>query len=733
MAISFCGKRMILTRNTIYKTQKRKNGYIILLPEIGEDLPDKDPLIKPNGFPEFNTFSVERAIAAVGKLSVLYEEGIQKIAENIQGKQNVDIVNDVLNPIEELNLPLETTWGIAKSLYFGNQSLMPTKYYECIHNRMIKARSVKFNNLSLYKACKEAAANKNLNLSAEQRRIIALYTLEGRLNGLDMENEKNKNRLTYLNTQIYKKSNEIRQKIEIATTSFKSKIDNPHVVRDFPEDFLQTIAQDPKNPRQGPWTITLQPNILPRFLEYCPDRELRYITWHANATRGAIAGETLLRTSSELEDVRDYRMKQAKIFGYKSYAHMSMETKVAGNLDNVYSVMDNLLATARPAQEKEIKDLTEFARNREFESDIIRQWDIDYWIRKHRRVVLNFKDEILHQYFPLPHVLKGLFQLIEHLFSIRIVEGPKTDVWHTDVRFFNVIDLTSTSDEPIAHFYLDPYTRGSNKMTKAEDASWMVPIRNKSKIGSTTPLISLIFNFRPPVGNVPSLLSFKDVISLFQEVGNSLQFLLTRVEYSELAGSSNIEWDAARVCGYFMENWLYEPHIIKHIAKHYKSNETLSDEQIESIKQIRSHMAGYKLCKELYYSRFDLELYDSPDFWVKIMHRLWSQHFVMPENNDDSSVTSWTGIFSGPWAAAWYSDLWSRMIAADIYSAFQDLPKNDSDQEKEIAMRFRNTFLSLGTSTPASEVFRQFRGRDPNSRALLKNLSLNPVKNNAVD
>ncbi|XP_063976815.1 uncharacterized protein LOC135162371 [Diachasmimorpha longicaudata] len=727
MAIAFCGRRVILTRNSFLKTLKRRNGYIILLPEIGEDLPEKNPLLKEDGLPEFNTFTIERSMAAIGAQTALFEQGIAKIERNIKAADNIDIVNQVLHPIEELSVPLETTWGVTKALYFGNQSLMPTKYYMSIHNCMIRTHIAKYTSVPLHQAFRNALTSKT-PLTDEERRLIQKYLLEGRFNGLELSG-KYADELKRVITRTTKKADDMLKKVEHSTGVFKTIIDNPTVVRDFPENFLRQIAVDPKNPHSAPWKITLEPRIYSQFMENCPDREIRWNVWRAYVGRSSMHMDGNVRTSGNLEDIREYRSQQAKLLGYKSWAEMSMMTKTADNLDTVYSVLYRLLETARPAQEKELEELTKFAQERGFENNLL-WWDVDYWIRKHRRTVYNYKDEELCQYFPLPQVLKGLFSLVEELFDVRIVEGRKTDVWHTDVRFFDVVDL-KRSQEPIAHFYLDPYAREKHKMS-LEQGGWMVAMQSRSKIVGTKPLTALVFNFPTPYADVPSLLSVKDVTELFEKVGTALQHLLTTVNYAELAGTANVEWDAAGVSGHFMANWCYEPRVIKQISSHYKTQEALSDEQVESIRKIRSHMAGYQLCKEIYLSNFDLELHDSTDFWAKIQTKLWDKHFVIPHDTDDSQITAWVSIFCHNLGAAYYSNLWSQMMAADVYSAFAEVKDNEA-KRKEIAGRFKETFLALGGSVPAGEVFRRFRGRDPNSKALLKNLGLKEAAGGSSD
>lgn len=198
--------------------------------------------------------------------------------------------------------------------------------------------------------------------------------------------------------------------------------------------------------------------------------------------------------------------------------------------------------------------------------------------------MFSYNENELRAYFPLPTVLSGLFEHVETLFNVKIIESKKADIWHKDVRFFDIFDLNGSSAAPIANFYLDPYARGMDKFRKEQHSGWVSTIKSKSKICNSTPLIALIFNFPPPIGDRPSLLSFKDVQVLFQKVinhyivykiitdlciyiyieftiiytlqfGHALQHLLTTVEYSDIAGLSFVEWDAVFICDFFMENW----------------------------------------------------------------------------------------------------------------------------------------------------------------------------------
>ncbi|XP_071557625.1 uncharacterized protein [Temnothorax nylanderi] len=720
MAVSFLGRGVALTRRNFLKIPKR-HGYIVLLPEIGEESSEKNPLLKDDNLPEFNTITIEKCTAAIGKQTVEFEEKMKSLEKVVDTTKDLDVFNDWLHPIEEAYLPLETTWGIAKTLYFGNQSLMPTKCYVGIHERAMRAVASKFGSAPLFKACKEALDNKNISLTHSQRRVLTKYVLEGTLNGLELQDKEFEKYTDDLN-YILSKIKEYKPKYESATAVYNMTIHNKHVVEDFPEDYLKSIAMNPREPYTGPWMITLKPYILQPFMEYCPDRELRASIWDADVTRCSNYQERSVQASVTLEELRSRRIEQAQRLGFKNYAEMSMETKMADNLENLHNTIETLRNTAFPAQEQEVANLTEFARERDF-NDTLRVWDIAYWGRKQRRSMYNCDENKWREYFPLPTVLSGLFEHIETLFNVKIVESKKADIWHKDVRFFDIFDLNGSSAAPIANFYLDPYARGREKFRKEEDSGWVSIIKSKSKIDNSTPLIALIFNFPPPIGDKPSLLSFRDVQVLFQKFGHALQHLLTTVEYSDIAGLSFVEWDAVFICDFFMENWLYETFMLQKISEHYETKQPLPAEAIESIKRMRSHLAGYKLCKELYLSHLDLELHSSETFWVPMMKRLWPKYFVLPLEKRDVHVCNFEAIWSGNWAAAYFSKVWSEMIAADLYTAFQEV-KSDESQQKELGARFRNTFLSLGGSYPAAEVFRKFRGRDPSPQALLDNLGL---------
>ncbi|KAG6460645.1 probable cytosolic oligopeptidase A [Manduca sexta] len=714
MALSFFRSSVISRHVKRQLYQKRNSGYVVLIPEIGEDA-DKNTLLSDNGLPEFDDISIEKCIATISRQSLEYENGVRQIEQSSQNCKNA--FNEIFQPLEKLDNQLELTWGMAKTLYLGNSSLMPTKSYIQIHERAHKARSAKFNSYPIYQAAVDEK-NRLKKLTDEEQRLLDKYILEGKLNGLDVKGIK-RDRLNNVLAALQKERQQFRDKVNIANKIFTSNITDPEVMREFPPSLVKSMAVG-NDPERGPWKITLQPHIYEPFMEYCSDRELRWNAWQAHVQRCSNYVNKEIETGNNLDSIRRLRGEQAQILGYETFADMSMETKMAGSVENVYTIFDKLLESARSMQDVEIELLQRFAQERGFDFKL-QWWDIPYWQRKQKWTLYGFDEEKIRKYFPLPRVITSLFNLCSTLFKIQIVERSDVHTWHKDVRFYDVYD--GTSNNPIAGFYLDPYARQDQKIRVYDDAGWHIAIRNKCGSTNTLPLSALIFNFQAPSEGKPSLLSFNEVGVLFQRFGHSLRHMLTKANYSEVAGLSNVEWDAAEVCGQVMTHWLYDPHTIRAISGHYSTDEPLPDDILKNLQNIRGHMAGYNLCKELYLSRLDLEMHSKKTFWRDIVREMWPKYHALPFDKYDSHPLSFTKIISEEWGAAYYCRIWSRMIAADIYSTFEEARAGDQDI-LAVGKRYRDTFLAVGGSCHPSEVFRRFRGRDPSPHALLKNLGL---------
>lgn len=693
------------------------------VPEIGEDLPNKNPLLSNDGLPEFNNITIENCLAAIGRQALEVEKSVQTVEDELNKPDNsVNILNDVIKPLNEIGVQLETTWGIAKTLYLGNSSLMPTKSYLAINDRARKARFSKYISAPILNTMSVLRNENKSGISETECRLIDKFVLEGKLNGVHLDEGK-KSILTENANKLRQEKNKFQEKLDVSTRKFVHLIDNYSIVKEFPFDLLQAISTNPINPSKGPWQIKLQQPAYDKFLEHCNVRDLRWNVWQAYTRRSSIHREKNLSNSIHVEEIRYLRKQQAQTLGYSNYVDMSMETKMAGNLKNVQNLITDLLSSSRPAQETELQKLAEFAAANGCQHSF-EMYDIPYWKLKQLKSLATYDEDMIREYFPVNKVLNGLIELSESLFHIKIVERSAS-VWHEDVKFYDIFDQNEGT-KPIAGFYLDLYSRENDKIRLQPTSGWMVGIRNRCKVADISPLSALIFNFQVPLYGKPSLLSFRDVETLFKNFGTSLQHLLTQVDYNELAGLSNIEWDAVEVSGLVMSHMILHGNTLKKISGHYTTEQPLPDNLIEALKMEKKHMSGYMLSRELYLATLDLELYSKTNFWMDVVKELWPQFCLIPLDGKDSHVCSFSEIFSGDWPAAYFSHIWSRVIAADIYSNFYEV-RNNEQNVQAVGKRFRDTYLALGGSVHPSEVFRKFRGRDPSPKALLKMLGLNNI------
>lgn len=698
------------------------------VPEIGEDVQEKNPLLGDDGLPEFNNATIEKCIGAVGNQAISIEKNIKMLEESITDKTEIkNLFQEIFDPLEEISSPLETTWGLAKTLYLGNSTLMPTKSYLTIHDRARRIRATKFNSEPIYYAIKKAQINPTEDYSEAQKRLINKYLLEARLNGIEIQGSA-KFQLNECLDKMGKERAQFHSKVEAARRTFQQNCNDPKVIKEFPLSLLETLSVDPKaHPTKGPWKITsLQPFIVKSFLEHCNDHNVRWNVWQADVRKCSNQQEKTLETSTHLETIRFYRQTQAKILGYDSYVDMSMETKMAGSVKNVNEMMAQLLESARPAQEAEVENLQAYAEKKGYLRKLEIQ-DIPYYRRHQLQDLYGFDAEVIREYFPLHKVTVNMFQLAEKLFNVKIVERSTVNRWHDDVKFYDIFDLEDGGTEPIGGFYMDLYSRDNDKRMVPESTGWMVGIRNRSELTETRPLSALIFNFKH-VPDQPVLLTLDDVHLLFNKFGHSLQHLLSRTKYSELAGLSNVEWDAVEIGGNVMTNLLYNENILKSIGSHLSNDDPLPDKLVTAILNNRKHLSGFSLCRDLYHSALDLELHTKKDFWLDIVKALYPRYHVFELDKKDAHPCSFTPIISGEWGGAYFSHVWSKMVAADVYSAFFEAGNSSNEEFVAVGKRFRNTFLSLGGSAHPSEVFRRFRGRDPSPKALLKSLGLNKPK-----
>lgn len=427
-----------------------------------------------------------------------------------------------------------------------------------------------------------------------------------------------------------------------------------------------------------------------------------------------------------IERTLELRHQQANLLGYETYADLSVARKMAPSVAAVEQLMEELRSASYEASQQELADLKAFAQSKgNPEADDLKHWDIAFWSERMREEKYGLNDEELRPYFPLPQVLDGLFTLASRLFGVKIVAADgEAPVWHADVRYFQVQDETGAA---IAHFYLDPYSRPAEK----RGGAWMDECLNRGKLvdGIRLPVAYLVCNQSPPVDGKPSLMTFREVETLFHEFGHGLHHMLTRVDYPGAAGINNVEWDAVELPSQFMENWCYHRATLLTLARHYETGDPLPEEIYQKILKARNFMTGSAILRQVNFGWLDIELHHryqsggNESIW-DVRDRLAEKTTVLKPLPEDAFLCAFGHIFAGGYAAGYYSYFWAEVLSADAFAAFEEAGLEDETALVETGHRFRETVLALGGSRHPMEVFKSFRGREPSTAALLRHRGL---------
>ena len=444
------------------------------------------------------------------------------------------------------------------------------------------------------------------------------------------------------------------------------------------------------------------------------------------------------------------RGDQARRLGFANWAEVSLAAKMADSVTSVEALLEELRAAAFPMAEAELEQLRQCAaRHGAPEASDLQPWDVAFWAEVLRQESFSLDSEALRPYFPLPAVLEGLFALCGRLFGIRIEAADgQAPIWHPDVRFFRVLEgsagAASAADQgaapdkptgspagagqPLAAFYLDPFSRPGSK----RGGAWMDECLVRSLGPDGTPVLPvayLICNQSPPVGDTPSLMTFEEVETLFHEFGHGLQHMLTTVDRPQAAGINNVEWDAVELPSQFMENWCYDRATLLGMARHWQSGAPLPEAEFAKLQAARTFMGGSATLRQVHLALTDLRLHSewSPDCGEtpeQLRRRIATSTTVLAPIDADAFLCSFGHIFAGGYAAGYYAYKWAEVLSADAFSAFEEGGLENQTQIEATGRRFRDTVLSLGGSRSPAEVFEAFRGRQPSTEALIRHSGL---------
>ena len=694
---------------------------------LPEELKD-NPLLVTEGLPRYDRIRPEHVLPAAQYVLAEAERNLNALEETIQPTWEGAVV-----PLDEIGLRFQWAWSPVGHLHGVKNSPELREAYEQARPHFVTFGLRVSQSEPVYKALTGIRDSREWNnLDEAQQRIVETHLRDMELSGIGLTGEK-RERFNEIVNELSKLSTDFSNHVLDATKAFALELTDPKDVEGLPPSLLALAAQSynmvpdrpegpPATAEAGPWRLTLDiPSFLP-FMKHSKNRKLRETMYRAYITR---ASEGDLDNSEIITRILKLRKEQARLLGYETYAEVSLLQKMAPDVAAVEDMFGTLREAAWEPAKRDLADLEELAKSSGVDEPL-KQWDIAYWSERLREQRFDFTDEELRPYFPLDRVMNGLFQLVERLFDVRMKSADgEAPIWHPDVRFFKILDAEGTH---IASFYIDPYSRPEDK----QGGAWMATCMNRRRHrdGSLQlPVAHLICNSTPPVGGKPSLMTFREVETLFHEFGHGLQHMLTRVDYSDAAGINGIEWDAVELPSQFMENWCYHKPTLLGMTAHYETGEPLPESLFEKLREARTFQSGMQTLRQLNFGMTDMVLHhehdpDGPESHEDVARRIAKVTSLLEPLPEDRSLCAFQHIFAGGYAAGYYSYKWAEVLSADAFSAFEEAGLEDEAAVARTGRRFRDTVLAKGGGRHPMQVFKDFRGREPKPDALLRHCGL---------
>ena len=489
-----------------------------------------------------------------------------------------------------------------------------------------------------------------------------------------------------------------------------------------PADVVQTAREQAQAEGKSGYKLTLKmPSYLPvmQFADSSALREILYRAYSTRASDQSPAEFSKFDNSAVIRDILALRLEEAKLLGYRNFGEVSVVAKMAKSPDEVVTFLRDLAHRARHYAEKDVADLRAFAVLQMSIAEP-QPWDYAYIGEKLKEARYAFSEQEVKQYFTAPKVLAGLFKIVETLFEVEIRKDAAS-VWNPKVEFYRI----ERDGQLVGQFYLDQPAR-----TGKRGGAWMDDVRARWLRPDTgqlqTPVAHLVCNFADGVGGKPALLSHDDVTTLFHEFGHGLHHMLTQINEHDVSGISGVEWDAVELPSQFMENFCWEWDVLKHMTAHVDTGEPLPRDLFDKMLAAKNFQSGMQTLRQVEFSLFDMLLhtaFDPSGDVMTLLNEVRQEVAVIKAPPYSRTAHTFSHIFSGGYAAGYYSYKWAEVLSADAYAAFEEAAgpgTEGSTVSVETGRRYRHAILEAGGSRPAMESFKAFRGREPSIDALMR-------------
>jgi len=656
----------------------------------------------------FNKITLDHYLPA---LKIAIEMGKKDIAQITQNSAEPDFFNTI-EALETAGEWSDRIVGLYANLESSHADEEFHKLAQEIYPQATGFSSDILLDGSLFQRVKEIYNKKSeFELSQEQKQLLERTYKNFVRNGA-LLNEKQKESLRKIDQELSILSPKFAENVLKATNAFELWITQKEDLEGLPESALEAAhAMATEKGRSDSWLFTLQaPSLIP-FLTYAKNRPLREKFWKAYNSR-ALTGE--FSNQSLIKKIVELRHQRAQLLGYPTHAAFVLEERMAKNPATVDSFVHNLIGPVKKAALKDLEETLAFAKAMDGLTEI-QPWDWGYYSEKLKQQKFNFHEEEFRPYFQLEKVIDGVFELARRLFGLTFIETTELPVYHEEVRVFEVFE--ENTRKYVGLLYTDFFPRKTKR-----GGAWMTNFREQGLLFGKVqrPHVSIVCNFTKPTPTKPSLLTLDEVHTLFHEFGHALHGILSECRYRSLAGT-NVFWDFVELPSQLMENWVSEKECLDLFACHYETQQPIPREMIERLRRASQFQAGWMGLRQMQFAILDMKWHSTdpaqiPEDVDAFEMVATSETRLLPKIPGSNISCSFSHIFAGGYSAGYYSYKWAEVLDADAFEFF----KEKGLFNPEVGKNLKENILQKGGTEHPMDLYKKFRGREPDTNALLR-------------
>lgn len=658
--------------------------------------------------PQFDQITLDRLkqnIETAIQNGQTFLKELTKVPESI--RQQLDI----LEKIDALENNMSESWGVLSHLNAVMNNAETREVYQALLPALSEYYTQLGQHVPLYQTYQHVHDHAVFtDLPAAQQSAIKLALRDFKLSGVALEG-KAKQRYAEISACLSQLSSDFSNHVLDSTQAYFKPLSEDQL-KGLPQSSIELLKQYGQQRELEQAVATLDIPSYLAIMTYADDRALREELYQAYVTRASdLAQDTQFDNAPVMVEILSLRQEMAKLLGFDNYAEYSLASKMAPDVETVDQFLVDLAGHARTPALKEITELQAIAQADGITE--LKPWDSTYYSEKLKVQQFNLSQEDLKPYFPAPKVIQGLFNVVNRLYGINVIER-EAPLWHSDAHYYELEDQGTV----IGGFYFDLYARSGKR-----GGAWMSGFRSRMQTedGLQKPICYMVGNFTPPVGDQPALLTHDEVNTLFHEFGHGLHHMLTEVDNISVAGTHGVAWDAVELPSQFMEFWTWDKDSLDLLSEHIETKETLPKHLLKALLDARFFQSGMQTLRQIEFSLFDLSIHKltptlNADGIQATLDDIRQKYAVLPTTDYNRFQNSFSHIFAGGYAAGYYSYKWAEVLASDAFDRFE----KEGVFNTETGNEFRKNILAVGGKDTALDAFINFRGREPKIDALLR-------------